>query len=143
MDSLKKEIEIDEHKLTLDEVCRRYNTSATTGLKDSLAAELLLKNGPNALTPPKQTPKWVKLLKCMLTGFSKLLWVAAFFCFISFIVANQQDPTTTLDNVWLGSALVVVVVLTGIFQFYQENKSDKIMESFKNMIPQEGLLILF
>lgn len=138
MDNLKKEVDIDEHKLTVDELCRRYATSITTGLTDQVAAELLIKNGPNALTPPKQTPKYIKFLRCMLTGFSKLLWVAAFFCFISYGISISQDPATPLDNVWLGVALVVVIVGTGCFQFYQENKSDNIMESFKKMIPQEG-----
>lgn len=45
-----------------------------------------------------------------------------------------------LDSIWLGVALAVVVILTGCFQYYQESKSGKIMESFKKMIPQSGNL---
>ena len=37
------------------------------------------------------------------------------------------------DNLYIGVALVVVV--TGLFTFYQENKSSKIMESFAKMTP--------
>ena len=45
------------------------------------------------------------------------------------------------DNLYIGVALVVVVVVTGLFTFYQENKSSKIMESFANMVPQYALCI--
>lgn len=32
--------------------------------------------------------------------------------------------------------LAAVVIVTGIFSYYQEAKSSKIMDSFKNMVPQ-------
>ena len=37
--------------------------------------------------------------------------------------------------------LTGVVVVTGVFSYYQEAKSSKIMESFKNMVPQFALVI--
>ena len=43
-----------------------------------------------------------------------------------------------LDNLYIGIALVVVVVVTGLFTYYQENKSSNIMESFAKMTPPEG-----
>lgn len=43
------------------------------------------------------------------------------------------------QQLYLGIVLVVVVVVTGIFSYYQESKSSKIMESFKNMVPQVRL----
>lgn len=39
-------------------------------------------------------------------------------------------------QLYLGIVLTAVVVITGIFSYYQEAKSSKIMESFKNMVPQ-------
>jgi len=42
----------------------------------------------------------------------------------------------------LGIALVVVVLITGLFQYYQESKSSKIMESFKNLVPQVSTIVL-
>lgn len=32
--------------------------------------------------------------------------------------------------------LAAVVIVTGCFSYYQEAKSSKIMDSFKNMVPQ-------
>ena len=37
--------------------------------------------------------------------------------------------------------LTAVVVVTGIFSYYQESKSNKIMESFKNMVPQYAVVV--
>ena len=34
-----------------------------------------------------------------------------------------------------------MVVVTGIFSYYQESKSAKIMESFKNLVPQFALAL--
>ena len=41
------------------------------------------------------------------------------------------------DNLYIGVALVVVVVVTGLFTFYQENKSSKIMKSFEEISMSE------
>ena len=37
--------------------------------------------------------------------------------------------------------LTAVVTVTGIFSYYQEAKSAKIMESFKDLVPQEALVL--
>ena len=37
---------------------------------------------------------------------------------------------------YLGSVLALVVILTGVFAYYQEAKSTNIMASFHQMIPQ-------
>ena len=39
-------------------------------------------------------------------------------------------------QLYLGIVLTAVVVITGCFSYFQEAKSSKIMESFKNMVPQ-------
>ena len=36
---------------------------------------------------------------------------------------------------YLGIALIVVVVVTGFVTYYQNSKSDAIMDAFKNFIP--------
>jgi magnesium-transporting ATPase (P-type) len=139
IEGLKKEIQVDEHKITIEELCDRYGTNITTGLSDEKAKQLLEKNGPNALTPPKQTPEIIKFLKQMSSGFAILLWVGSTLSIAAFVVQYTQDSSAPYDNLWLGVALALVVIITGCFQYYQESKSSKIMESFKKMIPQQGL----
>ena len=41
-----------------------------------------------------------------------------------------------LFQLYLGIVLTAVVVVTGCFSYYQEAKSSRIMESFKDMVPQ-------
>lgn len=48
-----------------------------------------------------------------------------------------QVPHTLLSyQLYLGVVLAAVVIVTGCFSYYQEAKSSKIMDSFKNMVPQ-------
>uniref|UniRef100_A0A8B9W126 H(+)/K(+)-exchanging ATPase n=1 Tax=Anas zonorhyncha TaxID=75864 RepID=A0A8B9W126_9AVES len=44
-------------------------------------------------------------------------------------------------SLYLGVVLALVVILTGIFAYYQEAKSTNIMASFSKMIPQQALVI--
>lgn len=50
------------------------------------------------------------------------------------------SPFFPYPQLYLGIVLAVVVVITGCFSYSQEAKSSKIMESFKNMVPQVGLV---
>uniref|UniRef100_A0A8B9KXW2 ATPase Na+/K+ transporting subunit alpha 3 n=1 Tax=Astyanax mexicanus TaxID=7994 RepID=A0A8B9KXW2_ASTMX len=45
------------------------------------------------------------------------------------------------SQLYLGIVLSAVVIITGCFSYFQEAKSSKIMESFKNMVPQQALVI--
>uniref|UniRef100_A0A8C3HVT2 Sodium/potassium-transporting ATPase subunit alpha n=1 Tax=Chrysemys picta bellii TaxID=8478 RepID=A0A8C3HVT2_CHRPI len=105
------------------------------------AAEILARDGPNALTPPKSTPEIIKFLKQMVGGFSILLWVGALLCWIAFGIQLAQGVASAFDNLYLGVVLALVVILTGIFAYYQEAKSTNIMASFSKMIPQQALVI--
>ncbi|XP_061803576.1 sodium/potassium-transporting ATPase subunit alpha-3b isoform X2 [Nerophis lumbriciformis] len=141
MDDLKKEVPITEHKMSVEEVCRKYQTDIVQGLTNAKAAEYLLRDGPNALTPPPTTPEWVKFCRQLFGGFSILLWTGAILCFLAYAIqaATEDDPAG--DNLYLGIVLTAVVVITGCFSYFQEAKSSKIMESFKNMVPQQALVI--
>jgi hypothetical protein len=39
-------------------------------------------------------------------------------------------------QLYLGIVLIAVVGVTGLFTYYQERASSKVMESFKKLIPQ-------
>ena len=45
------------------------------------------------------------------------------------------------DNLYLGVVLTTVVILTGCFSYFQEAKSNSIMESFGSLVPQYALAI--
>ncbi|CAB1417533.1 unnamed protein product [Pleuronectes platessa] len=141
MDELKKEVDMDDHKLTLDELSRKYATDLNNGLTNAKAAENLARDGPNALTPPPTTPEWVKFCKQMFGGFSMLLWTGAVLCFLAYGIQAAMEDEPANDNLYLGVVLSAVVIITGCFSYYQEAKSSKIMDSFKNLVPQQALVV--
>ncbi|KAH9408569.1 Sodium/potassium-transporting ATPase subunit alpha-1, partial [Tyrophagus putrescentiae] len=141
LDDLKQEVSMDEHKIPLAELLSRLTTHAEHGLTQSRAKEVLERDGPNALTPPKQTPEWVKFCKQLFGGFALLLWIGAFLCFFAYAIQATSEDEPQPDNLYLGIVLSVVVIITGCFSYYQESKSSAIMESFKNLVPQYATVV--
>uniref|UniRef100_A0A8C5KES7 ATPase, Na+/K+ transporting, alpha 3 polypeptide n=1 Tax=Jaculus jaculus TaxID=51337 RepID=A0A8C5KES7_JACJA len=128
LDDLKKEVAM-------------VSVASRPGLTHSKAQEILARDGPNALTPPPTTPEWVKFCRQLFGGFSILLWIGAILCFLAYGIQAGTEDDPSGDNLYLGIVLAAVVIITGCFSYYQEAKSSKIMESFKNMVPQQALVI--
>jgi len=104
---------MDEHSLPLKELYARFNSSETVGLTTASKAERQAQEGMNMLSPPPQTPEWVKLIQTQTGFFSLLLWFGAILCFVGYGLKNDQD------NLYLGVVLSVVVTGTGIFSYFQ------------------------
>lgn len=141
MDELKKELEMDEHSITVEALTARLQTHPDNGMSESAAKMVLERDGPNALTPIKTVPEWIKFLKQLLGGFQILLWTGAVLCFLAYSIQASTYDDVPGDNLYLGIVLTGVVLVTGCFSYFQEAKSSKIMESFKNMVPQYALVI--
>lgn len=82
-----------EFKLTVS----FYNQGLTT----AQAKAIFERDGPNALTPPKTTPEWVKFCKNLFGGFSMLLWVGAILCFVAYSIEVSTEEDVLGDNVCL------------------------------------------
>merc|ERR1712156_895721 len=136
---LKQELEIDVHKVSVDELLKRFNSNIERGLSEAQAKKGLEEHGPNALTPPPTTPEWVKFCQNLFSGFACLLWLGAILCFIAYSIQATAYEEPPDDNLYLGIVLTAVVTVTGVFSYYQESKSAAIMESFKNLVPQYAL----
>mmetsp|Transcript_6695 Transcript_6695/g.10973 ORF Transcript_6695/g.10973 Transcript_6695/m.10973 type:complete len:1087 (+) Transcript_6695:40-3300(+) len=124
--------DITEHMLSLEEVESLLKTNFESGLTAAEAAERLERDGPNRLTPPPVTPLWVKFLLHLFGGFAMLLWVGAVLCFIVYAINSDGQ------NLTLGIVLTAVVIITGIFSFYQEFKSDSVMAGFLKLSETEA-----
>lgn len=96
-----------------------------------------------------------------------LLWTGAILCFLAYGIQAAMEDEPANDNVspakerrrdgflrlesspqgffcsqlYLGVVLSAVVIITGCFSYYQEAKSSKIMDSFKNLVPQVLLAV--
>jgi sodium/potassium-transporting ATPase subunit alpha len=139
INELKQELEIDVHKVSVDELLKRFNSNIERGLSEAQAKKGLEEHGPNALTPPPTTPEWVKFCQNLFSGFACLLWLGAILCFIAYSIQATAYEEPPDDNLYLGIVLTAVVTVTGVFSYYQESKSAAIMESFKNLVPQYAL----
>ena len=73
-------------------------------------------------------------LKGGCTGSSKPTLVKMPHCWKSHAMAHII--LLSLFQMYLGIVLACVVFMTGCFSYYQDAKSSKIMESFKDMVPQ-------
>uniref|UniRef100_A0A7S1TAN1 Cation-transporting P-type ATPase N-terminal domain-containing protein n=1 Tax=Compsopogon caeruleus TaxID=31354 RepID=A0A7S1TAN1_9RHOD len=134
-DDLKKELEMWEHRVPLEELCKKLNTTVEAGLSSPEHKARLERDGPNVLTPPKVTPWYLKLLAQYLNFFAILLQIAGVLCFVGYAL----NPSSQ-DNLYLGVVLFVVVSITAVFSFLQEYKSEKTMEKFKNFLPPQTLV---
>jgi len=139
-EDLKKELELDVHKVEISELCKRFKTDLTSGLTTAQAKAGNEEHGLNQLTPPPTTPEWVKFCQNLFSGFACLLWIGAILCFLAYGIQASAYEEPPDDNLYLGVVLTAVVTVTGIFSYYQESKSAKIMESFKNLVPQYALV---
>jgi sodium/potassium-transporting ATPase subunit alpha len=119
----------DEHKIPLEELYQRIN-SGPEGLSSSEAKRRLQQYGPNFLEVRKKIPLAFRFGKHLFNFFAILLWLGAALA----LVADHYSPGE--GNFYISIALVAVVLLNSIFTFIQEYESEKIMESFRRMMPQ-------
>nr|CAD7440082.1 unnamed protein product [Timema bartmani] len=138
---LKEELDIDFHQISKEELCRRFGTHLNNGLTHAKSKEILLRDGLNTLTPPKVKPEWVKFCKNLFGGFSLLLWAGTFLSLMSYVMLAATSDKPDEENLYLGLVLAAVVIITGMFSYFQERKSSKIMESFKSMVPQFATVV--
>ena len=69
------------------------------GLTEEQAEERLKRDGPNAITPPKQVPEIVKFLLQLFGGFALLLWAGSLLCFIAYAIEESGNPGGPKDYV--------------------------------------------
>ena len=108
--------------MDLKELMTQMETNLETGLTSEIAARNLLRDGPNALTPPKTTPEWIKFCKQMFGGFATLLWIGSILCFFAYTIRVLKEDDPSLDELYLGVVLAVVVIITGCFSYYQVSR---------------------
>jgi sodium/potassium-transporting ATPase subunit alpha len=91
---------MDEHIIPIEDLFARLDSNAETGLTTAKAKRILERDGPNALTPPKQTSEWIKFAKQLFGGFALLLWIGSILCFFAYAIDNTKGDAPP-DNVIL------------------------------------------
>ncbi|CEJ89667.1 hypothetical protein VHEMI05495 [[Torrubiella] hemipterigena] len=139
-----KNVTIDEHLMPHADVATRYQTKINMdkpgesyGLTSEQAASLLLEHGPNILTPPKKRHPFLKYLDCLSSLFNLLLVFAGVLEYI-LLGINFKD---NFQNTYLGAILIVVALINAFIEFYQQQKSQALLESFLQMIPAKCMCL--
>lgn len=119
----------DQHRIPLEELAQRLKCD-DGGLGSADALQRLSEYGSNELHVRRETPEVIKFLRQFTNFFALLLIAGSALAFF----ADYLRPGE--GNAYIGVALLVVVLLNALFTYVQEHQSERIMESFRNMLPQ-------
>jgi magnesium-transporting ATPase (P-type) len=92
------------------------------GLTTDEAARRLASDGPNSLPDPPRTAVWRELERQLTHLLALLLWAAA----VLALLAGMPS---------LAAAIVVIVLLNGVFAFWQEHRADRSTERLEELLP--------
>lgn len=67
--------------------------------------------------------------------------IGAILCFGNYFLTLKTYGETSEDHLWLGLILIVLIVITGMFSYYQDTKTSHIMNSFQQMVPQRAKVL--
>jgi sodium/potassium-transporting ATPase subunit alpha len=121
------------HSMSVDEILGELVSNIKEGLSIDDHTKRLIEHGPNRITPKEETHWIIKFIINMIGGFQLFLWAGGILCVIVYCVTNFTDYQTLA----LGILCFLVVVLTAVFQTYQEGKSSDVMAALRALTPDE------
>jgi len=68
----------------------------------------------------------LKFARHILEGFAILLWLGAFLCYLAYGLQASVLEEPPGDMLYLGIVITLTIILTGLFSYYQERKSDQV-----------------
>ncbi len=105
--------------------------SGADGLSHAEARRRLGEFGPNRIEELRREPALVRLLREFVHFFAVILWVAAGLAFF----AEWSAPGEGMAK--LGCAIVVVIVVSGVFSFWQEYRAERTLALLRKLLPQQ------
>ena len=118
------------HQLSpLDAVASLKSTAE--GLSHTEVERRLQEFGRNGVEEVTRTPLWLRLLREFVTFFSLILWIAAGSAFL----AEWSDPGQGMAKV--GYAIVAVILVSGLFSFWQEYRVERTLAALRSLLPQQ------
>ena len=118
------------HRLSVTEALSSLRSTGD-GLSSAEAARRLGEFGPNRLEKVAQESLVLRLLKEFFGFFSVILWIAAALAFLGETFDRGQGMAH------VGFAIVVVILVSGGFSFWQDYRVDRALAALKKLLPQE------
>jgi len=117
------------HQLHLKEALQSLHSSIT-GLSDHEVQKRLGEFGPNLVERIREEHLALTLLKEFTHFFAIILWLAAGLAFF----AEWSEPGQGMLT--LGFAIVGVIVINGLFSFWQEYRAERAIAALQKLLPQ-------
>ena len=118
------------HSLPADQALVSLKTSAA-GLTPAEAARRLLEFGPNHVEELGREPLALRFAREFIHFFALILWLAAALAF----AAEHYNPGEGMAR--LGIAIIGVILVNGIFSFWQEYKAERAVAALRQLLPQK------
>ncbi|MFZ2300763.1 MAG: cation-transporting P-type ATPase [Gallionella sp.] len=125
---------MNPHRQAIEELYAHLHSDAQ-GLSQAEAAQRLARYGANRIEEISARPliAWLpfagKLIREFTHFFALILWLAAGLAFI----AEWKDPGQGMAT--LGYAVLGVILVNGLFSFWQEYRAEKALAALRNLLP--------
>ena len=116
------------HHLTVSDALASLK-SGLDGLSDAEAQRRLAEFGPNEVTEVPHEALLVTFAREFVHFFAAILWVAAILAFF----AEWRQPGEGMAI--LGCAIVGVIVINGVFSFWQAYRAEQALAALKKLLP--------
>ena len=117
------------HRLSVADALESLNSRAS-GLTADEARRRRIEFGENRLVRARQRPAVVLLFSQFTHFFAVILWVAAALA----MFAEYRSPGSGMNT--LAVAIVAVVLINGVFSFWQEARAHRAIEALQNLLPE-------
>ncbi|MCK3780942.1 cation-transporting P-type ATPase [Ensifer sesbaniae] len=118
------------YRATADEVLASLGTSRA-GLSSKEATRRLAEYGPNAVERVRGKPLHKRALETLTHLFALLLWFAAGIAFVAHLIEPGLGMAT------LGNAIVGVILVNGLFAFWQEFRAERTLSELAKLLPAQ------
>ena len=109
------------YALTAEDVQKKLDVDPAQGLSAAKAAELLEKNGPNALAAEAQTPVWKQFL-------------AQYRSYMQIILAAAAVASMLIGEIATGVVVLAITALNALGGMRQQGKAESAMNALQSML---------
>ena len=118
------------HQLSVDDALASLH-SGPEGIGEAEAKRRLAEFGPNQVERVETTPLLARFLHQFVHFFALLLWFAAALA----LFAEIQQPGEGMGA--LAIAIVGVIMINGLFSFWQEYRSQRALAALRSLLPHQ------
>ena len=118
------------HELSVDDALTSLR-STSQGLSSLEAQRRLREFGLNRVEELVRQHPLLRLLSQFIQFFSLILWAAAALAFF----AEWRDPGQGMAR--LGFAIVAVILISGLFSFWQERRAEQTLAAMRALLPTQ------